>query len=304
MTHWLDTLLTGPCEAAPCPTVADWWPRHRALGREASSTMAQAILGGYHADRVGWAFASAYQAALRALVPGLPEDAVVALCVTEKDGNSPGAIRTELRDGVLNGAKRWTTLGPEGQMFLVVARDASVQSEKPALRLLCITAAMPGVHIEPMAPTPFVPEVPHASLRFEQLRVAEDALLPGDGYLRYVKPFRTVEDLHVQAAVLAYLVREARRFSWSREWIERAIAQLVALEAIAALPPLANGTHVALAGALNGVAALVADADQYWNESASDEAAVRWKRDRALFGVAATQRAKRTERAWERLAAR
>ena len=301
MTHWLDTLLTGPTGAAPCPTVADWWPRHRVLCRETPSTMAQAILGGYHADRVGWAFASAYQAALRALVPGLPEEAVVALCVTEKDGNSPGAIRTELREGVLNGAKRWTTLGPDGQMFLVAARDASVQSEKPALKLVRVTAAMPGVHIEPMAPTPFVPEVPHASLRFEQVRVTGDALLPGDGYLRYVKPFRTVEDLHVQAAVLAYLAREARRLSWSREWIERAIAQLLSLESIAALPSLANSTHIALAGALNGITALVAEADKHWQASEGDGAAIRWKRDRALFGVAATQRSKRTERAWERL---
>ncbi|HSW13810.1 MAG TPA: acyl-CoA dehydrogenase family protein [Solimonas sp.] len=302
MNPWIETLLADRCEADACLSVAEWWPRHQALVRQVPDTVAQAILAGYRADRVGWAFASAYQAALRALVPDLPGDKVAALCVTERDGNGPRAIRTELRDGVLNGAKRWTTLGPDGQLFLVVARDAAVHAERPALRLVRIDAGRPGVHIEPMADTPFVPEVPHASLRFEDVRVAAGDLLPGDGYLRYVKPFRTVEDIHVQAAVLAYLLREARRLHWPREWIERAMAQLLSLEAVAGLPSLASSTHVALAGVLAGVAALVAEADRHWRVDETDEAAVRWCRDRALFTVAAAQRDKRTERAWERLA--
>lgn len=301
MTLWLETLLTGPCEVPACPDVASWWPRHLALSRETPDTLAQAILGGYQADRIGWAFASAYQAALRALVPDLSSDTVAALCVTEKDGNSPRAIGSEWRDGLLNGAKRWTTLGPEGQLFLVVARDASVQSDLPALRVLRIAATQPGVQVAPMPPTPFVPEVPHASLRFENVPMADAAVLPGDGYLHYVKPFRTVEDLHVQAAVLAYLVREARRLRWQREWIERATAQLLSLQALSTLPALASTTHIALAGVMAGVAALVAEADQHWQQGGDDEAAVRWRRDRALLGVAAGQRAKRTERAWQRV---
>ena len=301
MTHWLEKLLTGPCEVPACPDVASWWPCHLSRSRETADTLAQAILGGYHADRVGWAFASAYQSALRALVPDLPVDTVAALCVTEKDGNSPRSICSEWRDGLLNGAKRWTTLGPEGQLFLVVARDTSVQSDLPALRVLRIAAAQSGVQVSLMPPTPFVPEVPHASLRFENVPVADEAVLTGDGYLRYVKPFRTVEDLHVQAAVLAYLVREARRLNWPREWVERATAQLLSLQAIAALPALASTTHIAIAGALAGVAALVAEADQHWQQGGDDEAAVRWRRDRALLGVAAGPRAKRTERAWQRV---
>jgi acyl-CoA dehydrogenase len=301
MTHWIQTLLTAPVEVPACPAVADWWPRHLARAQETPATMVQAILGGYFADRVGWAFASAYQAALRALVPGLPPDTVAALCVTEKDGNTPRAVRSEWSGGLLNGAKRWTTLGPEGQLFLVVAREACVSPERPSLRVLRVPAGRPGVQVEPMPPTPFVPEVPHASLRFEDVAVADSDALPGDGYLRYVKPFRTVEDLHVQAAVLAYLLREARRLGWPREWIERATTNLLSLDAIALLPPLANTTHIALAGGLAGVAQLVAEADRHWQASADDEAAKRWHRDRALFNVAAAQREKRTERAWERL---
>ncbi len=265
-------------------------------------------MGGYEADRVAWAFATAYQAALRALVPSLPADALVALCVTEEGGTSPSAMRSELTAGesglVLNGAKRWTTLGPEGGLFLAAARDTRIVGVRPALRVARVAANAAGVHVDTMPPTPFVPEVAHARLRFENVRVSEDALLPGDGYARYVKPFRTIEDLHVHAAVLAYLVREARRLGWPQMWITRAIATLVTFASIAALDPVSSSTHVALAGAMAMGEALAAEADAFWSIAAGDpQAAARWQRDRALLRIASQPRAARLERAWERLGA-
>ena len=80
-----------------------------------------------------------------------------------------------------------------------------------------------------MPATKFVPEVPHAQLQFENLKVKEAEILPGDGYDQYVKPFRTVEDIHVQAAVLSYLMREGQRLSWPQHWLERLSALLAAL---------------------------------------------------------------------------
>ena len=41
------------------------------------------------------------------------------------------------------------------------------------------------------------------------LLVEPEEVLPGDGYLRYLKPFRTVEDLYVQAALLGCLLMGA-----------------------------------------------------------------------------------------------
>ena len=169
--------------------------------------MDRAIAGGFHADRVAWAFASGYQAALHALFPGIPEDRICALCVTETDGNTPRAIRSTLRaagDGwVLDGAKRWTTLGPSGALFLVAARDETASGERAAIRVAKVESGARGVTVQTMAETRFVPEVPHAQLQFQGVEIAADALLPGDGYENYVKPFRTVEDAHVNAAVSA-----------------------------------------------------------------------------------------------------
>jgi len=301
----IERLLAAPVEAAPCEDVASWWARHRALAAEWQDPTALAIAGGFAADRIGWAFASGYQAALRALLPELPADSVAAFCVTEAGGNRPKDIHTMLeRDGEagwrLSGSKRWTTLGPEGALFLVAARDASVAGERPAIKLVRVASSAPGLRVETMSPTRFVPEVPHAQLHFEGVALDAGALLPGDGYERYVKPFRTVEDIHVVAAQLAYTLREARRFAWPQDWVERALAALEALRAIAREDSSAAATHLALAGALALVGALLGEADAHWGKAPDGAARARWERDRPLGGVAGKVRALRTERAWQR----
>lgn len=298
-------ILKSNAATAPCADVATWWPRHAAAGKVWRNPLDLAIAGGFQADRVGWAFASGYQAALHALFPGIADDRINALCVTEADGNAPRAVKSSLvacgGGWVLNGAKRWTTLGPSGALFLVVARDEAACGERVALKVAKVPSDSPGVTIQAMPDTRFVPEVPHAQLRFENVAVAADALLPGDGYERYVKPFRTVEDAHVNAAIVAYLVREARRLGWPPPWIERAAAHLLAMRALAAEDSAQPATHVALAGALANANALLDEAGALWEGSPDAPAAVRWKRDRELLATAGKARAMRTQRAWERL---
>jgi len=298
-------LIATGAPAVSCESVGEWWPRHRAIAAEHPATIHQAIIGGFVADRVGWAFASGYQAALRALVPDLPADRICALCVTEEDGNSPKAIKSTLkRSGagyVLDGAKCWTTLGPDGALFLVAARDANAPGERPSLKVARVASNLPGVSVEKMPATRFVPEVPHARLRFNNVQLSDASLLPGDGYDEYVKRFRTVEDIHVQAAVLAYLMREAQRLSWPANWIERLSALLAALGKLSDMPSSEAETHVTLAGAIAIGAGLIEETETFWETSATDPAALRWRRDRELLQVAGAARELRTKRAWERL---
>jgi len=299
------TLRAG-CASPPCADVAAWWPRHVEAASTWRNPMDLAIAGGFRADRVGWAFAAGYQAALRALLPGLPDDRIAAFCVTEVDGNTPRAVKSTLVRAAggwrLDGTKRWTTLGPSGALFLVVARDEAACGERVALKVARVPSDAPGVAVQAMPETRFVPEVPHAQLRFENVALRDDALLPGDGYDDYVKPFRTVEDLHVNAAIVAYLVREARRLAWPATWTERAAAHLHAMRALAAEDAGKPATHVALAGALANAGALMEEAGAHFGRS-DDPAAGRWQRDRELMGTAGKARALRTQRAWERLAA-
>jgi hypothetical protein len=153
--------------------------------------------------------------------------------------------------------------------------------------------------IESMPATRFVPEVPHAQLKFENVKV--EALLPGDGYDLYVKPFRTVEDIHVQAAILSYLMREAQRLGWPEHWIERLSALLAALATLSDMPPAQPETHIGLAGALRISAGLIEEAEAFWLTSATDPATLRWRRDKELLQVAGKARELRTRRAWEQL---
>ncbi|HUN67730.1 MAG TPA: acyl-CoA dehydrogenase family protein [Burkholderiales bacterium] len=263
------------------------------------------MAGGVAADRVAWAFASGYQAALRALFPAVPDDRICALCVTEAEGNSPRAIKSSLRrEGygwVLNGAKRWTTLGPDGALFFVAARDEAASADRPAIKVAKVFSGCEGLHVQAMPQTRFVPEVPHAQLQFENLKVAETEILPGDGYAAYVKPFRTVEDIYVNAAILAYLVREARRLGWPDGWVERCCSLLLLLEKLAGENPNSPETHLALAGALAISAGLMGETEDFWKAAAPDPAGERWQRDRELLKVAGGLRAQRTARAWENL---
>jgi acyl-CoA dehydrogenase len=299
----LPQLPASQAVAAPCESVAEWWRRHRTIAREHADPIHQAIVGGFVADRVGWAFASGYQAALRALFADAPVDRICALCVTEADGNSPKAIKSSLtKNGagwVLNGAKRWTTLGPEGALFFVAARDEAASSERPAIKMARVSSDAPGLTVQLMPATKFVPEVPHAQLRFKDVNVAE--LLPGDGYDQYVKPFRTVEDIHVQAAVLSYLMREGQRLGWPQGWLERLSALIAGLGKLSDMPASHAETHIALAGALAIGGGLIAEADTFWANSAADPAAARWSRDRELLTVAGQARELRTQRAWDQL---
>ncbi|MEO7331905.1 MAG: acyl-CoA dehydrogenase family protein [Minicystis sp.] len=303
----LALLLTATAEVAPIASIAAWWERHRALAARGHAPIDLALLGGFGADRLGYAFSSGYQAALRALVPDLPSDRLVSLCVTERGGASPKAITTTLTPRAegghrLDGAKRWTTLAAEGGLFLVAARQGEDAQGRPRLRVARVGSSASGVHVDAMPETPFVPEIPHAELRFEGVAVREEDLLPGDGYERYVRPFRTVEDVHVNAALLGYLMGEARRNGLDRALIERLAAAVVALRGLSAGDPSAPALHVTLGGLLRTQSALVEEIDAAWGAKVSPTHA-RWQRDRVLLQVAENARTQRLARAWERIAA-
>jgi alkylation response protein AidB-like acyl-CoA dehydrogenase len=286
--------------------VAQWWPRWQRLLQRWPTPIDAAIAAGHASDRAAWAFASGYQCALRALVPTLEHSTLAALCVTEADGNRPRDIRTTFRiDGdrvTIDGDKRWTTLGPSSHRMLVVGRlvgQAIADEERVVLRVAAIPGGTTGMTCHEMPPTRFVPEVPHASLQLRGVTVGTDALLPGDGYDRYVKPFRTIEDIHVMASLLAMLLRVSQARRWPASWRERALATLSMLHSLAAQPADAPGTHLLLAGALHWAGSLYDEADSLFGDA--DEEAQRWRRDRPLSQVASTARGLRAQRAWERI---
>src|SRR5262245_12697888 len=229
--------------------IAGWWRRFLAAGPGGLSPFDRAVLAGFHADRVAGAFAGGYQGALRALVPGLADDVIASFCVSEPGGNSPRAIEARLtpRAGggwTLSGHKRWSTMAPLASVLLVAAHEGAGTDGRKRFSLVQIDARAPGVTVERMPPTAFIPEIPHAELRLADVVVRADARLPGDGYADYVKRFRTVEDVHIHGAVLGYFLSAARRFGFPDTVIERTVAAIIASRALAALDADAAETHV------------------------------------------------------------
>lgn len=257
-----------------------------------------AVRGGLLADRLGYAFIAGYQAALSALIPSR-DRRPAALCATEDGGAHPRAIATRVDEGRLNGAKTFVTLGEQAEQLFVLAKEGE-QAGRPQLALLGVDRNADGVVIEPMPPMPFVPEIPHARVRFSDVRTFER--LPGDGFGDYVRPFRTVEDVHVHTAFVAWLTATAGRHGWSRAAITRGASLLTSLRDLSARDPSSPATHVALAGAIDAARALGRELEPAW-ASAPEEARARWQRDRPLLEVAAKARAARLERAWSRLGA-
>jgi acyl-CoA dehydrogenase len=303
--HALATILFASAESLPIDSIAVWWERHQALAAGERLPFDQALRGGFAADRLGYAFASGYQAALRALVPDLPITRVASLCVTERGGGRPRAIEATLRPSSeggyrLDGEKRWATLADDGGLFLVAATTGADEQGRSRIRVALVDSSAPGVTVSRMPETPFIPEIPHAELRFEAVLVSEEAILPGDGYARYIRPFRTVEDIHVNGALFAYLIGEARRHGFAQSWIERLSAGIAALRGLAQSDPDSPAVHIALAGVFRTYAAWMSEFEALWAKGESP-AHARWERDRLLLGVAESARISRLEKAWERL---
>jgi acyl-CoA dehydrogenase len=294
----LETLLNPP-PIVTFDSAAAWWQDHLRATRHLERPIDRAIAGAARVDRLGYAFAGGYAAALRAMVPDLPGDTLASFAATEKGGNSPRKIETTLAEGVLNGRKSWVTLGPEGGVVLVVARVPG-DGPRPELRVVRVDASAPGVTITPLPHMPIVPEIPHASISFDGVAVAPSDVLPGDGYDRYLKPFRTIEDLHVHAALLAWLLAVGARSGWPRAPRERALAALIGARGLAEMDPSSPVTHVALGGLLAETRGILADLEPCW-ATAEPELRARWDRDRPLLEVAGAARSRRLERAWERL---
>lgn len=306
----LTDVLKSSTAPAPIATVNDWLDRLAAL--PVTDPFERATLAGAEADRLGYAFVGGYEAALARLVslvaPPVASPVRRCLAATESGGGHPRAITTQLRPATtgsytLHGEKTFATLASVAEEILVVASagvsDASGQNP---LRIARVRAGAQGLTVVDRAPTPFAPEIPHAKLTLDGVVVREEDLLPGDGYALYLKPFRTLEDVHVLAASLGYLLRSARAYGFAGAVAEGAISILLALREVAAGSPGDPTLHLALAGLFQATRRLIAEHDAEW-EKADGDTRDRWRRDLALLLVAEVVRTKRTEAAWKAVAA-
>ena len=304
-----DQVLSALIEKAqsashPYGSLDEWWPLFREERQNWNQPIDQALIGGAMADRIAYAFAAGYQAALHHLDPTLPKDRIASLSITEEGGGHPKAIEATFSRGdgegvyVLNGKKKWATMSSDGGLVLVAASRGVDDAGRKQLALARLDMNTSGITITEMPRTDFAPELYHCRLLFDDVTVREDQFLPGDGYLEYIKPFRTIEDAHVSAAVMSYLLCIAFRSDWPKPVIEEIIALLLALRLVATSDPKSLVIHLALEGIFRGRDKLLESAGEHWAK-VTEEERERWQRDLALTSLAGRVRQLRSEKAWQ-----
>lgn len=306
----IDWLLTQQkwVEDKSFPCFSDWC--QEAYFRESKSwsdPADMAIAGGFFADRVSYAFAAGYHSSLHRLIPSLPVDTITAFCVTEEGGGHPRAIKTKMEPVVsseggmslfrITGTKKFITCAGEADRMVVAVSTGFEAAGKNQIRMVLLHKGMAGITVIPMKDIHFVPEISHGILRLEDVEVKESDLLPGDGYTEYIKPFRTIEDLHVSAAILGYLFRISCLYEWPRKLKEKILFLMVTVRAIAGCDPNAPEVHIACGGFFSQISHLVQVAAPFW-ENLETEVRKAWDRDKELLDVAGSARASRLKTAW------
>jgi len=298
----LDHLLTAPPAADSVTDLEDWWATHRARIPAWSHALDAGIAGGFAAPQVAWAFTAGYHAATTYL---FETTALTALCITEAAGGHPSTLACRLVEKKgklrLRGTKTMVTFGGRAEKMLILAHHGLDEAGRKRFVMVDVPRGARGADMAPLPPFPFVPQVPHAAVRLD-VAVEPSQLLPGDGYTRYARPFRTVEDLRVQAAVTAYLVRLVRSIDGPRSHVEALVAHIAMLRQLAVSSPTAPSVHVALAGATRQLESLADEVTSALDEGGLPPPVLEsWRRDRRLLEVAERVRARRLERAWAQL---
>lgn len=269
----------------------DWYGRLLQRLGDTPQPFALAVGGGHLAATPGLAFLAGYQAALRVLWPAAPWTAG-ALCVTEKRSTRPADLSTRLYGLYLSGSKDFVTAAECADWLLVAARE-DAGDEAPRLALGVVRQGAPGVRIEALPALTLMPDIGHARLHLEQ---AQCERLAGDGWSDYVKPFRSIEDLYVLAAVCAWLHGIGQECAWPEPLQLRLLALLAGCAEVARHEPNAAATHLLLAGLFAQQQALAAELDAAFAAGPAQWATL-WQRDQGLLRIAESARAKRLAKA-------
>ncbi|WP_447592924.1 acyl-CoA dehydrogenase family protein [Aquipseudomonas campi] len=277
-------------ERLPVMALDDWYA---ALLQQVgdATPFALALLGGRLAATPGLAFLAGYQGALRALWPAAPRS-LGALCVTENRSTRPADMQTRLDGLQLTGRKDFVTAAEAADWLLVVAR-AEPDGASPQVVLGVVRNGDTGVRIEPLPALSLMPDVSHGRLHLDG---ATCERLAGDGWDAYAKPFRSIEDLHVLTALVAWLYGVAQESGWAQTLQLRVLGLLTGCAEVSRLHVNATSTHVLLAGLFAQFAALRPEIDAAMAVGPTQWAAL-WQRDCNLLDLARTAREKRLSNA-------
>jgi hypothetical protein len=178
------------------------------LGYQRYNSSLNAIFLGTQAGSPGMAFLSGYQNAIRCLDKNCPPNELAAFCVSEKGVKKPWDMLTSIVAAddayCLSGQKGYVMLMPdELDRLYVIAKDEGQQ-----LKCAFLSSASKGLTVTEALKAPFVEDIPHTGVGFNQVHIPEAQLLKIDGHKEANKPFRYWEDIHVSLSMMAWMLRE------------------------------------------------------------------------------------------------
>lgn len=286
--------------AAPelAPATLTQWRATFCVGENSFDT---AVDAGLMAGQLAFCFAGGYQAALRRLLPSLPQEAFAALLLSEGKRQRPDELLTTLTPVAgggfrLDGEKSYVTGGAAADPLLVVARHGVAPDGRVRTVLAMLPPGLPGITCTDRADVGFLAALPHGRAKFDGVYVEPQMLMSGDGWVDYARPFRTIEDTHVSAAVAAYMLVHGLRFGFPDPLSAALFSCLVRLGECAQRDATDPIGHLLLAGAereLQQAAAQVNDLIV----ARDDDFARDWRVNHLLVALAAPARAKRLQNA-------
>ena len=304
----LNILLSPSIKRQRFASMAEWFKAFNQQTRSFALPLDRALLGGRFSSNVSFAFAAGYQSAIEALFQA-EQIALAAFCVSEKNGNHPRAIESCLRQQanqtVISGSKSFVSGAADAQLLYVACQDKRVgdgfdASGRPLLKVVKLDAGQAGVEIQNLPALGFIPDMTHGTVALHEVQLSAEMILPGDGYLDYVKAFRTYEDVHVLAAITSYRLGEAIDGGWPTETIQTHISLILALRALVGMNLQGSSAHIALAAIRSQLDALLDASDAHFQVH-DPQAFSDWQRDRRLLSVARQAHQKRTASAWQKM---
>ena len=285
-------------DAAAAPqTLADW----RAGLSVGSDPFASAVDTGARAGQLAFAFAGGYQAAIRRLLPDLAPHAFVALLLSEGKRQRPDELLTTLRPAgngafLLEGEKSYVMGGAAADELLVVARRGVAADGRVESAMVRLPAHAAGVAHEARQDALILPALPHGRARFSRVEVREGMILPRDGWTQYARPFRTLEDIHVSAAIAAHLAVHAIRRGFPSMLQAALAACILRLQDCARADAADPAAHLLLAAAERELQQAAVQATELMKPD--DDAFARdWRANAAIVGLAIPARQQRLEKA-------
>jgi acyl-CoA dehydrogenase len=228
----IENLLSGQLGPLAAADEAAWhahWQEQK-FGARAPADMA--LAAGAVADRLAWVFVAGYQAAIRKVVPHLPDDGWAAFVATEHKAEANIYPPTTLRDGILEGCKSWVAQSRQVSHLLVTVNGGDGRAS--CGHLVHVDADQPGVNLSHREAPGFLADMSQGFARFEAVRIAPDRVYPG----ALARPFSQSEPVFVMLAGAAFLLARSAIPGGLGERLASLVLALHALSTAEGVPAL------------------------------------------------------------------